>query len=97
MSMKGAYSSAFHQESWDSFVKLFDEWYTQVPDEWKKRARLKGIPDDISRVLLCEMQEYALKWMDMKVPALGDQSPASYLNTEEGTNGLRAAIMQMPR
>ncbi|WP_146259792.1 antitoxin Xre/MbcA/ParS toxin-binding domain-containing protein [Paenibacillus silvae] len=35
--------------------------------------------------------------MDKKVPALGDQSPASYLETVEGANALRAAIMRMPR
>jgi len=43
------------------------------------------------------MKDSALKWIDKKVPALGDQSPASYLETEEGTNALRAAILRMPR
>ncbi|PYE49713.1 hypothetical protein HUB98_09720 [Paenibacillus barcinonensis] len=97
MSMKDTYSSAFIQEHWDSFIRLFDEWYTRVPNEWKADARLKGIPDDISKVLLCEMEDYVFKWMDKKVPALGDQSPASYLETLEGGNALRVAIMQMPR
>ncbi|GGH47018.1 hypothetical protein GCM10008014_10060 [Paenibacillus silvae] len=97
MSMKDTCSSAFRQEHWDSFAQLFDEWYTRVPNEWKENARIKGIPDDISKVLLCEMGDYAFKWMDKKVPALGDQSPASYLETVEGANALRAAIMQMPR
>jgi hypothetical protein len=43
------------------------------------------------------MGEYALEWMSKKVPALGDQSPASYLGHTDGTNALRAAIMRMPR
>lgn len=97
MSMQDMYLSAFKQEHWDTFVELFDEWYATLPTEWKEEARLKGIPEDISRVLLCEMKDSALKWIDKKVPALGDQSPASYLETEEGTNALRAAILRMPR
>ncbi|MCP1132454.1 MbcA/ParS/Xre antitoxin family protein [Paenibacillus polysaccharolyticus] len=97
MSMQDMYLSAFKQEHWDNFVELFDEWYAQLPDEWKEEARLRGIPEDIGRVLLCEMKDSALKWIDKKVPALGDQSPASYLETEEGTNALRAAILRMPR
>lgn len=97
MSMQDIYLSDFNQEHWDSFVELFDEWYAQLPKEWKEEAQLKGIPEDISRVLLCEMRDSAFKWMDKKVPALGDQSPASYLETEEGANALRAAILRMPR
>ncbi|MGE6573580.1 antitoxin Xre/MbcA/ParS toxin-binding domain-containing protein [Paenibacillus xylanexedens] len=35
--------------------------------------------------------------MAKDIPALGDQSPAAYLETEEGAQALRAAIMRMPR
>lgn len=97
MSMQDTYLSEFKQEHWDSFVELFDEWYAQLPNDWKEEAQLKGIPDDISRVLLCEMKDSALKWINKKIPALGDKSPASYLETEQGADALRAAIMRMPR
>lgn len=97
MSMKGMYSSEFDQASWDSFFELFEELGQKLNPEWVERARLQGIPEDISRVLLCEMGEYAFEWMAKDIPALGDQSPATYLETEEGAQALRAAILRMPR
>ncbi|WP_128103092.1 MbcA/ParS/Xre antitoxin family protein [Paenibacillus sp. DCT19] len=97
MSMKGIYSEEFNQANWDAFVQLFDELYAQVDPKWIERARLQKIPEDVSRVLLCEMGEYTFKWLEKNIPALGDQSPVSYLETEEGANALRAAILRMPR
>ncbi|WP_339789868.1 MbcA/ParS/Xre antitoxin family protein [Paenibacillus sp. FSL R7-0313] len=97
MSMKGIYSSEFDQVSWDSFSELFEELGQKLDPAWVERARLQGIPADISRVLLCEMGEYAFEWMAKDIPALGDKSPAAYLKTEEGAQALRAAIMRMPR
>ncbi|QOS80502.1 hypothetical protein JNUCC31_06235 [Paenibacillus sp. JNUCC31] len=97
MSMKELYLAEFNQCSWDSFVLLFEEAYLNVDSTWAECAEQRGIPADISKVLLCEMGEYALRWMDMKVPALGDESPASYLGNKEDMNALRAAIMRMPR
>ncbi|WP_458123601.1 antitoxin Xre/MbcA/ParS toxin-binding domain-containing protein [Paenibacillus sp. Z3-2] len=38
-----------------------------------------------------------MEWLAKDITALGDQSPATYLKTEEGTQALRAAIMRMPR
>ncbi|MBT2284183.1 DUF2384 domain-containing protein [Paenibacillus polymyxa] len=38
------------------------------------------------------MGEYAFEWMAKDIKALGDQSPAAYLKTEEGAQALRAAI-----
>ncbi|WP_397387040.1 antitoxin Xre/MbcA/ParS toxin-binding domain-containing protein [Paenibacillus sp. ClWae2A] len=46
---------------------------------------------------LFKMGECAFEWMAKDIPALGDQSPAAYLETEEGAQALRAAIMRMPR
>lgn len=46
---------------------------------------------------LFKVGEYAFEWMAKDIPALGDQSPAAYLETEEGAQALRAAIMRMPR
>ncbi|MEK4528215.1 MULTISPECIES: antitoxin Xre/MbcA/ParS toxin-binding domain-containing protein [Paenibacillus] len=97
MSMKGIYLKEFNQASWDSFSELFEELGQQMDPAWVERARLQGIPADISRVLLCEMGEYAFEWMAKDIPALGDQSPAVYLETEKGAQALRAAIMRMPR
>ncbi|WP_433745941.1 hypothetical protein [Paenibacillus amylolyticus] len=97
MSMKGMYISEFNQASWDSFFELFEELGQKLDPAWVERARLQGIPEDISRVLLCEMGEYTFKWIVKDIPALGDQSPATYLETKEGAQALRAAIMRMPR
>ncbi|MEK4275666.1 hypothetical protein [Paenibacillus sp. FSL R7-0026] len=97
MSMKGIYLKEFNQASWDSFSELFEELGQKMDPAWVERARLQGIPPDISRVLLCEMGEYAFEWMAKDIPALGDQSPAVYLETEEGEQALRTAIMRMPR
>ncbi|MDR6723380.1 MULTISPECIES: antitoxin Xre/MbcA/ParS toxin-binding domain-containing protein [Paenibacillus] len=97
MSMKEIYIEEFKQDNWDAFVQLFDELYAQVDPKWIERARVRKIPADVSQVLLCEMGEYAFKWLEKNIPALGDQSPVSYLETEEGTNALRAAILRMPR
>ncbi|MCG7376171.1 MbcA/ParS/Xre antitoxin family protein [Paenibacillus sp. ACRSA] len=97
MSMKEIYLEEFKQDNWDAFVQLFDELYAQVDPKWIERARVQNIPVDVSQVLLCEMGEYAFKWLEKNIPALGDQSPVSYLETEEGTNALRAAILRMPR
>ena len=97
MSMKEIYLEEFKQDNWDAFVQLFDELYMQVDPKWIERARVQKIPADVSQVLLCEMGEYTFKWLEMNIPALGDQSPVSYLETEEGTNELRAAILRMPR
>lgn len=96
MSMKELYLAEFNQGSWDSFVQLFEKSYLHVEPKWAECAEQRGIPADISKVILCEMGEYALRWIDMKVPALGDESPASYLESGD-TNALRAAIMRMPR
>ncbi|SEO78602.1 MULTISPECIES: hypothetical protein [unclassified Paenibacillus] len=96
MSMKDLYLAEFNQSSWDSFVRLFEKSYLDVEPKWAECAEQRGIPIDISKVILCEMGEYELRWIDMKVPALGDESPASYLKSGD-TNALRAAIMQMPR
>ncbi|MFC9709354.1 hypothetical protein ACFTRD_14505 [Paenibacillus sp. NPDC056933] len=96
MSMKELYLTEFNQLSWDSFVLLFEKAYLHVDPKWVECAEQRGIPADISKVLLCEMGEYALRWIDMKVPALGDESPANYLKNED-SNALRAAIMRMPR
>ncbi|MEY8746980.1 antitoxin Xre/MbcA/ParS toxin-binding domain-containing protein [Bacillales bacterium AN1005] len=97
MSVKEMYSSEFDSDHWVSFVQLFDDLYSEVDPAWKERAEVQNIPPDVSQVLLCEMGEYAFKWLEKKIPALGDQSPVSYLATEEGTNALRAAILRMPR
>ncbi|WFR65079.1 hypothetical protein P9222_14310 [Paenibacillus amylolyticus] len=55
MSMKGMYLSKFNQANWDSFFELFEELGHKLDPKWVERARLQGIPADISRVLLCEM------------------------------------------
>lgn len=46
---------------------------------------------------LFKVGEYAFECMAKDIPVLGDQSPAVYLETEEGAQALRAAIMRMPR
>ncbi|MEK4663091.1 hypothetical protein MHH93_14395 [Priestia sp. FSL H7-0729] len=97
MSMKDMYLSVFNQANWDSFFELFEELGQKLDPAWVERARLQGIPEDISRVLLCEMGEYAFEWIEKDIPALEDQSPATYLKTEEGAQALRAAILRMPR
>ncbi|MCG7383056.1 hypothetical protein [Paenibacillus sp. ACRRY] len=97
MSMKDIFLAEFKQENWDSFVVSFTDRYLEVDPKLVESAKQKGIPADICQVLLCEMGEYALSWVNKKVPALGDQSPASYLGHKDGENALRAAIMQMPR
>jgi len=97
MSMKDIFLAEFKQESWDSFVVSFADRFLQVDSKLVESAKQKGIPADISQVLLCEMGEYALEWVSKQVPALGDQSPASYLGHTDGANALRAAIMRMPR
>ncbi|WP_127538788.1 hypothetical protein [Paenibacillus illinoisensis] len=97
MSMKDIFLAEFNQENWDSFVMCFADRFLQVDPKLVESAKQKGIPADICQVLLCEMGEYALEGMSKKVPALGDQSPASYLGHTDGTNALRAAIMRMPR
>lgn len=97
MSMKDMYFREFNQENWDSFSELFEEFENKLDPAWVKRARIHGIPADISRVLLYEMGEYTFEWIMKDIPALGDQSPATYLETEEGAQALRAAIMHMPR
>ncbi|MGN7414040.1 hypothetical protein [Paenibacillus sp. SAF-068] len=97
MSMKDMYLSEFNQANWDSFSELFEELGQELDPKWVERARLQEIPADISRVLLCEMGEYAFEWIAKDIPALGDQSPAAYLKMEGGALALRAAIMHMPR
>ena len=97
MSMKGMYFREFKKASWDSFCERFEELEQKMDTTWAERARVQGIPADISRVLWWEMGEYAYEWLAKDIPALGDQSPAAYLETEEGAQALRAAIMRMPR
>ncbi|MEK3777407.1 MULTISPECIES: antitoxin Xre/MbcA/ParS toxin-binding domain-containing protein [unclassified Paenibacillus] len=97
MSMKDMYFREFNQASWDSFSELFEELEQKLDPAWAERAQRQGIPADISRVLLCEMGEYTFEWIMKDIPALGDQSPATYLETEEGAQALRAAILRMPR
>ncbi|NUU77711.1 hypothetical protein [Paenibacillus xylanilyticus] len=97
MSMKDIFLAEFKQESWDSSVVSFADRLLQNDPKLVESARQQGIPADISHVLLCEMGECALDWMSKDVPALGDQSPASFLGLAGGGNALRAAIMRMPR
>ncbi|MEO2257522.1 hypothetical protein ABGV43_11550 [Paenibacillus amylolyticus] len=51
MSMKGIYLKEFNQASWDSFSELFEELGQKMDPAWVERARLQGIPADISWVI----------------------------------------------
>ncbi|TKH35655.1 hypothetical protein C1I59_17535 [Paenibacillus polymyxa] len=95
--MKEIYLKEFKPESWANMVQIYQEQYDQVDPAVKAKMAKSEIPKEIQIVLLPDMGEYLLTWMDRKVPALGHETPSDYLKSEEGTKALKAAILRMPR
>ncbi|MCP3779009.1 DUF2384 domain-containing protein [Paenibacillus sp. Lou8.1] len=95
--MRDIYLKEFKPESWANMVQLYQERYDQVDPAIRAKVAESKIPKEIQIVLLPDMGEYLLTWMDRKVPALGHETPSHYLKSEEGTKALKAAILRMPR
>ncbi|GGF67347.1 hypothetical protein GCM10010912_10380 [Paenibacillus albidus] len=95
--MREIYLKEFKEDSWEEMVQLYQELYNEVEPGLRTRVESSGIPEDILRVLLPDMGEYLLTWMEEQVPALGYEKPSDYLKTAEGTRALKSAILRMPR
>ncbi|MHB0860405.1 hypothetical protein ACYCS5_03885 [Paenibacillus sp. SEL3] len=95
--MRDIYLKEFKPESWANMVQIYQERYDQVDPAIRVKVAESKIPKEIQIVLLPDMGEYLLTWMDRKVPALGHETPSDYLKSEEGTKALKAAILRMPR
>ncbi|MGG1942954.1 antitoxin Xre/MbcA/ParS toxin-binding domain-containing protein [Paenibacillus polymyxa] len=95
--MRETYLKEFKPESWANMVQIYQERYDQVDPVIRAKVAKSKIPKEIQIVLLPDMGEYLLTWMDKKVPALGHETPSDYLKSEEGTKALKAAILRMPR
>ncbi|MGQ3482092.1 hypothetical protein [Paenibacillus sp. TY11] len=95
--MREIYLKEFKPESWANMVQIYQERYDQVDPIVKEKVSKSSIPEEIQIVLLPDMGEYLLTWMDRKVLALGNETPSDYLKSEAGTKALKAAILRMPR
>ncbi|AIW41046.1 MULTISPECIES: antitoxin Xre/MbcA/ParS toxin-binding domain-containing protein [Paenibacillus] len=95
--MRDIYLKEFKPENWANMVQIYQERYAQVDPAIRAKVVESKIPKEIQIVLLPDMGEYLLTWMDRKVPALGNETPSDYLKSEEGTKALKAAILRMPR
>ncbi|KZE77754.1 hypothetical protein AV545_09875 [Paenibacillus jamilae] len=95
--MREIYLKEFKPESWAHMVQIYQERYDQVDPAIRAKVAQSHIPKEIQIVLLPDMGEYLLTWMDLEVPALGHETPSDYLKSEEGIKALKAAILRMPR
>lgn len=90
------YDKEYNKDSWQTFVDIHQELYDPVDPLVKTKMSQTTIPKDIQIVLLAKLGEYAFQWIERTIPALDHQTPRSYLQSEQGTNALRAALMRMP-
>lgn len=90
------YNEAYNKDSWQTFVDIHQELYDPIDPSIKIKMSQTTIPKDIQIVLLAKLGEYAFHWIERTIPALDHKTPLSYLQSEQGTNALRAAIMRMP-
>lgn len=90
------YGEEYNKDSWQKFVEIHQELYDPIDPLLKTKMSQTTIPKDIQIVLLAKLGEYTFQWIERTIPALDHQTPLSYLQTEQGTNALRAAIMCMP-
>ncbi|SED08935.1 Protein of unknown function [Paenibacillus sp. GP183] len=82
----------YHEDHWLKFVDNCSKSVVESEIEFGDIS----VPKDIAIVLNYRLRNHARTWLFKSVPALDNVKPIDLLNSEEGKNILRVALMRMP-
>lgn len=77
----------YNEKNWNEYIKLF-------PID---KSPYSDVPDDIWTVLVFHVgKNYANKWLNKPIPAIGYSVPIVLIKNPEYINALRAILMRFP-